>query len=110
MAKLTYCLSDNTLSPYSPTFYQSFIGSMTSFVRSGPKQASPNTFQSQSILDQEGAWPAYTNKGEYKVLNLTRDTGTGTNVTAGYVGSGSDRIGSQARCDFWRQVRVDGGW
>lgn len=83
---------------------------MTSFVRSGPNQASPNTFQSKPILDQEGAWPAYTDKGEYKILNLTRDVASGANVTSGYIGSGSDRIGSEARCDFWRQVRVAGGW
>lgn len=109
-ARLTSAHIDNTLSPYSPTFYQSYIGSVTSFVLSGPKQASPNNFQSPSIMEQEGTWPAFSDKGEYKVLNVTKDAATGTNVTSGYIGTGSVQIGTEDRCEFWKQARIAGGW
>lgn len=56
------------------------------------------------------AYAAYADKGEYKVLNLTKDAATGTNVTSGYVGAGSVRVGTEERCEFWKQARIAGGW
>lgn len=83
---------------------------MTSFLLTAPKNQSPNTLQSPAIIEKEGTWPAFAPNREYKVLNLTQDAATGVNVTSGYIGSGSPRIGTQERCDFWKKVRVESGW
>jgi hypothetical protein len=107
----------NTLSPYSPTLYTSFIGAITSFVRSSPP--SPNAlFSDRAQLEAEGGdWPAFFDDGKKKhgggeVAWKTLNVSALTNSSTSYVERGVPRVGlgSEERCAFWAKVRVEGGW
>ncbi|WWC90333.1 uncharacterized protein L201_005266 [Kwoniella dendrophila CBS 6074] len=90
----------NSLSPYSPTLYASYIAPIISLITSD----SPNSLQSLQPVN-DPTWPIYSNKGEYKVLNVTV-----ANISSSYISQNQPQIGTEERCDFWAQVRIDNGW
>ncbi|WWC63690.1 uncharacterized protein I303_106295 [Kwoniella dejecticola CBS 10117] len=91
----------NTLSPYSPSLYGSYIGPIVSLITSNGPNNYPNLQPSN-----DPSWPVYSNVGEYKVLNVTATT----NVSDSYIAQNQQQIGTRERCDFWAQVRIDNYW
>ncbi|WWC71208.1 uncharacterized protein I206_105161 [Kwoniella pini CBS 10737] len=90
----------NTLSPYSPTLYGSYIGPIISLIISN----SPNNY-SNLRPPNDPSYPIYLDMGEYKVLNVTV-----ANISDSYIGQNQQQIGTRERCDFWAQVRIDNYW
>ncbi|KAJ3212378.1 hypothetical protein HDU82_002056 [Entophlyctis luteolus] len=95
----------NTLRPASPSFYKSFIQGFTSFIRCG----NPNTYV-DSVVAAEGHWPTYSASYEYKVFNLTEIFPSRVNVSSSYIGFDDIQSGTDERCQFWKNVRISGGW
>ena len=91
-------------SPDSPSFYASFIGPITSFIRTG----NPNKYRDSAEPMGEPDWPLYDSDGKqlYKVLNVTSPS----NVSDGYTGSHAVEVGTNKRCAFWARIREENQW
>jgi len=92
------------LSPVSPTFFASYTGEITSFIRT----LNPNVVRPP--LSDSLQWPLITTKDqETKIFNITQSS-SGNLTVASLEPVNATLTGTTARCDFWTKTRLREGW